>query len=115
MSSTTQLYAPRPQAYYTPPPSYPPTIVESWNPPPLYPQVHQDTLHPNGYKQEAHIGVSYRGIARTPSPTPSESEALSEKSRSFAVNFKKYCNKEYLSNPKNVCASLPFLTMCNNG
>ncbi|KAI0788371.1 hypothetical protein C8Q74DRAFT_1257601, partial [Fomes fomentarius] len=83
-----QLYAPRPQA-----------IVESS---PLYPQVHQDPLHPNGYKQEAHIGVSYRGVARTPSPTPSESEALSEKSRSFAINFKKYFNKEYLSNPRNV-------------
>ncbi|RPD55041.1 hypothetical protein L227DRAFT_510708 [Lentinus tigrinus ALCF2SS1-6] len=52
------------------------------------------------YKKEERIGVDYRGVARTPSPTPSEAEALSGKTRS--VNLKKYLNREYLKNPRNL-------------
>ncbi|RDX41829.1 hypothetical protein OH76DRAFT_178085 [Lentinus brumalis] len=52
------------------------------------------------YNKEERIGVDFRGVTRTPSPTPSEVESLSVKSGS--INFKKYANPEYFKNPRNI-------------
>ena len=56
----------------------------------------------NGYKPETGTRVDYREVNRTPSPTPSEAEALSGKSRTCNMNLKKYLNAEYLKNPRNL-------------
>ncbi|KAM5544919.1 hypothetical protein V8D89_001817 [Ganoderma adspersum] len=55
-----------------------------------------------GYKEER-IGVDYRDVARTPSPTPSEAETLANKTRTCNISsFKKYMHLSYFKEPKNL-------------
>ena len=100
---TTQFYAPRPQG----PPThfYPPSNENALQVPPLHPSPSpsrtSDDHSVGGYK-EGRIGVDYRDVTRTPSPTPSEAEALVNKTRSF--NLKKYFDPSYFKDPRNLSA-----------
>ena len=100
-----QVYAPSPQ-----PPAYAPHFDYSVPNEPAYPPLRPTNSSPNptappGYQKEVHIGVDYRDVVRTPSPTPSENEALSKKMRSCAPDIKRYLNKEWLSQPRNISTS----------
>ena len=61
-----------------------------------------------GYKNEDRIGVGYRDVTRTPSPTPSEAETLANKTRTCNISsFKKYMHLSYFKEPKNLSACSP--------
>ncbi|RPD69735.1 hypothetical protein L226DRAFT_471371 [Lentinus tigrinus ALCF2SS1-7] len=99
----SQFYAPRPvpAVHFYPPPQAEGAPPQPQDPPIFRPMsVSPNPSFDETYKKEERIGVDYRGVARTPSPTPSEAEALSGKTRS--VNLKKYLNREYLKNPRNL-------------
>ncbi|TBU41574.1 hypothetical protein BD309DRAFT_1010793 [Dichomitus squalens] len=101
-SGNTQLYAPRPQGpptHFYPPPNENALQVPSLHPSPS-PSRTSDDYSANGYRKEGRIGVDYRQVTRTPSPTPSEAEALVNKTQSF--NLKKFLDPSYLKNPRNL-------------
>ena len=97
---SNQFYAPRPvpAVHYYPPPNGPPPQDAPFEPARISPNPPSFN---EAYQKEERIGVDYRSVVRTPSPTPSEAEALSGKKRK--VSLKKYLDPEYLKNPRNLC------------
>ncbi|KAI0688687.1 hypothetical protein C8T65DRAFT_746469 [Cerioporus squamosus] len=96
--SRSQYYAPRPvpAVYFYPPSEGFQPQDPAFRPPGMSPNP--SSL--NGSKNEVRVDVDYRGVARTPSPTPSEADALAGKKRKFSL--KKYADPEYLKNPRNL-------------
>ena len=107
--------APGPSSSYSPPHNYPPP---NGPPPPAAAAYLQAPYHGRdpssttlasneSYYKEGRISVDYRAaVNRTPSPTPSEAEALAGKSRSCDLRgmVRKYLNPEWLKQPRNLGA-----------
>ena len=59
------------------------------------------------------MNLGYRSIAHQApvevrcSPSPSEAEALSKKTKTKLINLKQYFNREYWKSSKNISASYP--------
>ncbi|KAH9937905.1 snare associated Golgi protein-domain-containing protein, partial [Epithele typhae] len=76
--------------------------------PPSHSRASSETIAPSDYSHPNYkpdrIGVDYRQFGgRTPSPTPSEAEALAGKTRSCDIRkYAKYVNREWLSQPRNL-------------
>ncbi|RPD55034.1 hypothetical protein L227DRAFT_332941 [Lentinus tigrinus ALCF2SS1-6] len=88
-----QYHAPQPTSFvhaYPPPGGTPPPVLH-----PTQPSTNASSL----YKGER-VDVAYRTVTRTPSPTPSEAEALSGKTRT--CNLKKYFNPQFYKSPRNI-------------
>ncbi|RPD69729.1 hypothetical protein L226DRAFT_471340 [Lentinus tigrinus ALCF2SS1-7] len=91
-----------PNQYHAPQPTfsvhaYPPP---GGTPPPLLRPNQTSTKASSLYKDER-VDVAYRAtVTRTPSPTPSEAEALSGKTRT--CNLKKYFNPQFYKSPRNL-------------
>ncbi len=98
-NGTTNFYAPKPQIvslYPIPPGS---TMQDS----PFRPLGSStNSFASEIYKKENNIGINYREVTRTPSPTPSETVALSGRTRTF--NFKKYFDPGFWKDRRNVSA-----------
>ncbi|RDX41844.1 hypothetical protein OH76DRAFT_178828 [Lentinus brumalis] len=107
VGKSNQYYAPRPvpAVHCYPPPAGSTPQDHPFRPPSASPNPSSIYV----YKAEEPIGINIREIARTPSPTPSEAEALSNRTRTF--NWKKYTNLEYLKNPRNLFTLLATLAV----
>ncbi|KAI0788372.1 hypothetical protein C8Q74DRAFT_677364 [Fomes fomentarius] len=105
-NGTTNFYAPKPQtvSLYPIPPGG--AVQDSpFRPPGSSP----NSFVSNIYKKENNNGINYREVTRTPSPTPSETVALSGKTRTF--NFKKYFDPEFWKDRRNVISFIVTITI----
>ena len=96
-SNPTQLYAPQPHAA-----SYPSPVGGA----PQDAPFHAPGSSPNHGSYDAHksknrIGVDYRDITRTPSPSPSEAEVLSGKKKKRG-GLRRYLDPEVWQDRRNV-------------
>lgn len=95
-SAHNQFYAPRPTvaAQVYPPEGGPPATF-------LPISISPDPSSIHKFKKEERTGIGHRTVTRTPSPTPSETKALSGKTRT--CDLKKYFSAEFYKSPRNVC------------
>ncbi|RDX41842.1 hypothetical protein OH76DRAFT_1489163 [Lentinus brumalis] len=98
VGGSSQYYAPRPvpAVHFYPPSAASPPQDPAFRPPGVPPNF----VSLDGHKDGDRIGVDYRRIVRTPSPTPSEAAALSGQKRKLSL--KKYFDPEYLKVPRNL-------------
>ena len=95
-SAHNQFYAPRPTfATHV----YPPEVERPATFLPISISTDPSTI--DKFKKEERTGIGYRTVTRTPSPTPSETKALSGKTRT--CDLKKYLSAEFYKSPRNVC------------